>query len=132
MQNWVTVFGTPITITTDRGAQFESELFNSLAKLLGSNRTRCTAYYPQANGMVERFRRQLNAALISHSDPSQLTKFLILVMLGIQTTVKTDSLCSTELVFGITLRPPGEFINPHTDIKTRFRNLCRPTTGPNV
>ncbi|TNN10580.1 Transposon Tf2-9 polyprotein, partial [Schistosoma japonicum] len=119
MQNWVTIFGTPITITTDRGAQFESELFNNLAKLLGSNRIRCTAYHPQANGMVERFHRQLKAALISHSNPNQWTEFLPLVMLGIRTAVKTDSQCSAaELVFGTTLRLPGEFINPHTDSKT--------------
>ncbi|CAH8479027.1 unnamed protein product [Schistosoma curassoni] len=109
MQNWV-------TITTDRGAQFESELFNNLAKLLGSNRIRCTAYHPQANGMVERFHRQLKTALISHSNPNQWTEFLPLVMLGIRTSVKTDAQCSaTELVFGTTLRLPGEFINPNTN-----------------
>ncbi|CAH8289015.1 unnamed protein product, partial [Schistosoma rodhaini] len=107
MQNWVTIFGTPITITTDRGAQFESELFNNLAKLLGSNRIRCTAYHPQANGMVERFHRQLKTALISHSNPNQWTEFLPLVMLGIRTSVKTDAQCSAaELVFGTTLRLP--------------------------
>ncbi|CAH8653370.1 unnamed protein product [Schistosoma intercalatum] len=116
MQNWVTIFGTPITITTDRGAQFESELFNNLAKLLGSNRIRCTAYHPQANGMVERFHRQLKTALISHSNPNQWTEFLPLVMLGIRTSVKTDAQCSAaELVFGTTLRLPGEFINLNTN-----------------
>ncbi|KAK4468958.1 hypothetical protein MN116_000094 [Schistosoma mekongi] len=119
IQNWVTIFGTPVTITTDRGAQFESELFSNLAKLLGSNRIRCTAYHPQANGMVERFHRQLKAALICHSNPSQWTEFLPLVMLGIRTAVKTDSQCSAaELVFGTTLRLPGEFISPHTNSKT--------------
>nr|CAX83701.1 pol polyprotei [Schistosoma japonicum] len=119
MQNWVTIFGTPITIATDRGAQFESELFNNLAKLLGSNRIRCTAYHPQADGMVKQFYRQLKASLISHSNPSRWTEFLPLVMLGIRTAVKTDSQCSAaELVFGTTLRLPGEFINPHTDSKT--------------
>ncbi|CAH8656626.1 unnamed protein product [Schistosoma haematobium] len=116
MQNWVTIFGTPITITTDRGAQFESELFSNLSKLLGSNRIRCTAYHSQANGMVERFHRQLKTALISHSNPNQWTEFLPLVMLGIRTSVKTDAQCSAaELVFGTTLRLPGEFINPNTN-----------------
>ncbi|VDP31351.1 unnamed protein product [Schistosoma margrebowiei] len=36
MQNWVAIFGKPITITTDRRAHFGSELFNNLAILLGS------------------------------------------------------------------------------------------------
>ncbi|VDO99522.1 unnamed protein product [Schistosoma mattheei] len=98
------------------GAQFKSELFNNLAKLLGSSRIRCTAYHPQANGMVERFHRQLKTALISHSSPNQWTEFLPLVMLGIQTSVKTDAQCSSEeLVFGTTLKLLGGFINPNTN-----------------
>ncbi|TNN04713.1 Pro-Pol polyprotein isoform 3, partial [Schistosoma japonicum] len=107
MQNWVTTFGTPITITTDRGAQFESELFNDFGKLLGSKRIRCTAYHPQANGMVERFHRQLKAALISNLNPNQWTELLPLVMSVIRIAVKTDSQCSAaELVFVTTLRLP--------------------------
>ena len=38
--------------------------------LLGSKRARTTSYHPQANGMVERFHRQLNAALRALHDPS--------------------------------------------------------------
>ncbi|KAK4474237.1 hypothetical protein MN116_000180 [Schistosoma mekongi] len=68
--------------------------------------------------MVERFHRQLKAALICHSNPSQWTEFLPLVMLGIRTAVETDPQCSAaELVFGTTLRHPGEFISPHIDSK---------------
>ncbi|VDP40114.1 unnamed protein product [Schistosoma curassoni] len=116
LQNWVTIFGTPITITTNKGARLESELFSNLAEILGSNRIRCTAYHPQANGMVERFHRQLKTALISHSNPNQWMEFLPLVMLGIRTSIKTEAQCSAaELVFRTTLRLPGEFINPNTN-----------------
>lgn len=68
MKIWVTIFGTPITIATDRGVQSESELFNSLAKFQGSNRICCTAYHTQTNGKVESFHGQLKATLISHSN----------------------------------------------------------------
>lgn len=79
---------------------------------------RCTAYYPQANEMVEFFFRQLNAALTSHSNPNQGTEFLPLVMLIIRTAVRTDSECpAAELVNGTTLGLPDEFDNPHTDSK---------------
>ena len=55
---WIAVFGVPSTITTDRGAQFESALFRSLAGLLGIKRIHTTSYHPCANGMVEHFHRQ--------------------------------------------------------------------------
>ena len=63
VSGWIARFGTPSTITTDRGAQFESDLFAQLMRLLGSHRVRTTAYHPAANGLVERFHRQLKAGL---------------------------------------------------------------------
>ena len=53
----------PSTITTDRGAQFESALWTEFMKYLGTAHLRTTSYHPQANGLIERFHRQLKAAL---------------------------------------------------------------------
>ena len=63
---WISCFGVPSTITSDRGRQFESHLFKSLLYTLGSCRNRTTSYHPIANGLVERFHHQLKAALKSH------------------------------------------------------------------
>ncbi|GFV54690.1 transposon Ty3-I Gag-Pol polyprotein [Trichonephila clavipes] len=52
--SWVSRFGTPAILTTDRGRQFESSLFKALSKLLGVQKCRTTGYHPQANGMIER------------------------------------------------------------------------------
>nr|VZI04397.1 unnamed protein product [Spirometra erinaceieuropaei] len=65
---WVAMFGAPSTVTTDRGAQFESALFQTLLNFLGCTRIRTTAYHPAANGMVERFHRQLKTALRAVED----------------------------------------------------------------
>ncbi len=65
------IFGVPSTITTDRGKQFESALFTNLVTILGTKRVRTTAYHPHANGLVERFHRQLKAALTAHGDPTK-------------------------------------------------------------
>ena len=55
LSGWISRFGVPSTIVTDRGRQFESRLWTNLMSLLGSKRARTTAYHPQTNGMVERF-----------------------------------------------------------------------------
>nr|XP_027232754.1 uncharacterized protein LOC113824216 [Penaeus vannamei] len=38
LSTWISRFGTPDTVTTDRGAQFESELWRQLMVLIGSKR----------------------------------------------------------------------------------------------
>nr|VZI14623.1 unnamed protein product [Spirometra erinaceieuropaei] len=134
LSRWVAIFGAPSTITTDRGAQFESNLFQSLLSFLGCTRIRTTAYHPAANGMVERFHRQLKASLRAAADPENWTDHLPLVLLGIRSALKPDLDCSAaELVFGSTVRLPGEMISPTpqgavedpTNLLHRFRQFMR-------
>ncbi|BHF66862.1 hypothetical protein SprV_0200988500 [Sparganum proliferum] len=100
-------------ITTDRDAQFESTLFQTLLNFLGCTRIRTTAYHPAANGMVERFHRQLKTALRAAEDPENWSDNVPVALLGIRAALKSDLDCSAaELVFGTTLRPPGEMVTP--------------------
>jgi len=81
--------------------------------LLGTRRIRTTAYHPIANGIIERFHRQLKAALKCQPIPNDWVTSLPLILLGIRATFKNDLQCSTaELVYGTTLRLPGEFFDP--------------------
>ena len=110
VSGWIARFGSPSTLMTDRGRQFESTLWRELTHLLGSKRIRTTSYHPIANGLVERFHRQLKASLKSQNDPTHWTESLPLVLLGIRTAYKSDVHCTAaELVYGTTLRLPGEF-----------------------
>jgi transposase InsO family protein len=109
---WISRFGCPQTITTDQGRQFESHLFQSLARMCGIQLARTTAHRPADNGLVERFHRTLKAAILCLAD-QQWTAALPLVLLGIRTAYKEDLQTSVaELVYGEPLRIPGELPTP--------------------
>lgn len=109
--NWIARFGVPDTITTDQGRQFESELFRSLFSTFGIQHSRTSPYHPQSNGMVERFHRTLKSALTAHESSQWSTK-LPIVLLALRNTVKAGfELTPAELVYGATLRLPGEMFH---------------------
>ena len=53
-RNWVRFFGIPRVILTDRGPQFEAELFGQFCKRLGIDRAKTAAYHPETNSQAER------------------------------------------------------------------------------
>lgn len=115
LNGWIARFGIPHTVTTDQGRQFESQLWQKLMQLLGTHRIRTSSYHPVSNGIIERFHRHLKCAIKCH-ETEKWTEVLPLVLLGIRTTLKEDIQCTAaELVYGTTLRIPGDFIQPSTD-----------------
>ncbi|GFT80440.1 hypothetical protein TNCV_1713751 [Trichonephila clavipes] len=68
LNGWISRFGTPVTITTDQGTNFESSLMRELTNMMGSQRIHSASYHPQSNGMIERFHRHLKSAIIVHED----------------------------------------------------------------
>jgi hypothetical protein len=61
--SWVSRFGVPAVLTSDRGVQFSLAVWGKLCSILGISHRLTTAYHPQANRLVERFHRQLKDAL---------------------------------------------------------------------
>ncbi|GFS57295.1 hypothetical protein TNCV_491841 [Trichonephila clavipes] len=98
--SWVSRFGTPAILTTDRGRQFESSLFKALSKLLGVQKCRTTGYHPQANGMIEELHRPLKSAIKCHAN-ERWTEVLPIILLDLRASLKEDILCTpAELVLG--------------------------------
>ena len=110
LNSWVARFGVPDDITSDRGTTFTSELWKSLAALMGSRVHYTTAYNPESNGMVERFHRTLKQALMTRCTTSDWCDQLPWTMLGLRTTPKTDNnVAPAETLYGENIVVPGEF-----------------------
>ena len=99
--DWVSRFSVPSPIVSDQRRQFESSLWSSFNHFLDTDRHKTTAYHLQANGVVERFHRQLEDALRARLDGPIWADKLPIVLLRLRSTLKEDLNCMTaELVFG--------------------------------
>lgn len=116
LAGWVSFFGAPLEVITDRGRQFTSQLWKVSLAELGIVSKTTTAYHPQSNGMVERFHRQLKSSLKARlpTDGCWVSE-LPLVLLALRASLKTDLGASChDLVFGEPLRLPGQMVAPPT------------------
>lgn len=107
---WISRYGTPATITTDQGRNFESKLFTNLARLMGIKKIHTTSYHPQSNGLVERWHRSMKAALMARCNTLHWASELSTILLGLRTALREDTGTSAaEILYGTSLRLPGEF-----------------------
>jgi len=131
---WISRYGVPDLIISDRGVQFASAVWAVLMQKLGIRHNMTTAYHPQANGLVERFHRQLKDALRSRSASVDWALHLPWVLLGLRAAPKEDSgISAAELTFGMPLALPGQLLGggepPVSDVLDwlRVAPSCLPT-----
>ena len=102
ISTWVSRFGVPALLTSDRGALFTSSVWSEVCSVLGISRIQfSSSFHPQSNGMIERFNQSLKCALRARMACSDWVSHLPLVMLGLPRTTP-DSLqlkLSTEQIF---------------------------------
>ena len=112
LHNWISSFGVPAVLTSDRGTQFTSDIWTELCSCLGIKHSPTTAYHPQANGMVKRYHRQLKDALRARLAGADWYHHLLWVLLGLRSAPKEDSVeSSAETVYGSPLTLPGQFLD---------------------
>lgn len=118
LYHWIARYGVPVTITSDRGSNFESHLFQSLVSRLGSVKIRTTAYHPQGNAIIERFHRRLKEALKATSTSSlDWVQRLPLILLSLRTSIRDDNQPSpADILYGTNLRLPVDLLERQDDI----------------
>jgi hypothetical protein len=111
ISTWVARYGVPAILTSDRGTQFASAVWQVMCRRLGVQQTFTTAYHPQANGMIERVHRQLKDSLCARLAGPDWPDHLPWVLLGLRAAPKEDSAVSAaELMFGAPLTLPGQLL----------------------
>ena len=58
-QGYISIFGALARLLTDRGANFMSSMIDEMYKILGVKKLWTMPYYPQTNGLVERWHQTI-------------------------------------------------------------------------
>ncbi|CAK8673655.1 unnamed protein product [Clavelina lepadiformis] len=131
---WFTVHGVPDVIHSDRGGNFESEVFKELLRLMGCSKTRTTSYHPQGNGGVERNNKTIITMLRNYVQEDQRSwdQALSAVVAAYNASVHDSTGVSPHfLLTGRTLRLPADLLGTPTggvlktsviqDLQTRLK-----------
>ena len=116
--HWVAKFGIPEVITSDRGPQFVSKLWQELSKLIGFHHVTTSAYHPQHNGKIERMHRSLKNAIRARLDGQKnWLSQLPWALLGLRSAPNVDTgISPAVLVYGQQPVLPGMMVLPRDEI----------------
>lgn len=109
LSTWVSRFGVPLYVVTDRGTQFESELFSELSSLIGFHRLRTTAYHPECNGKIERVHRTLKTSIMARKQ--DWIQALPIVLLGIRSLPSDTGFSPFSAVTGTQILLPSPLVH---------------------
>ena len=85
-------YGIPEIIHSDQGANFESTLIEQTMEAFGIKKSHTTSYYPERDGMVERFNRSLLQLLRTYVEKREgWKKYLPLALFAYRTVVHSST-----------------------------------------
>ena len=121
----ISIWGSPMELFSDRGSNFESQIFTEMCDLLGIHKTRSTVARPNSDGMVERANRTLEnmiSAFVS-SNQKDWDKNLPLLTMAYNSSIhESTGFSPYALMYGremnlpidLALGRPTESENKHT------------------
>jgi transposase InsO family protein len=113
VNTFVTRFGVPHQLHTDQGRQFESDLFQQICRLLDIDKTRTSPYWPQSDGLVERYNSNVEAMLskVVSSHQRDWDKCLQPAMMAYRSSIhESTGFSPNMLMFGTELNLPIHLI----------------------
>ena len=95
-------YGMPSTLHSDQGANLTSNLITALCKNLGISQTRTSAYHPQGNAQVERFKCTLEAMLAKTVSENQQDwdRYIPKLLLAYRTAIHEKYYTPFHVMFG--------------------------------
>ena len=115
-------FGPPQIIHSVQGRNFESHLMHEICQIMGTHKSRTTAYHPQCDGLVERqnhtIQDMLSAFVSQHRDDWD-TWVSVIAYAYNTSTHEATGFNPYELVLGRTARTPIEI-----DLDIPLKNPC--------
>lgn len=128
IKRWISVFGVPICVHSDRGTNFESALIQELCNTLGIKKTKATPYYPQGDGLIERLFRTVKPMMAATMTSYGFgwDEALPIVEMGVRATLqRSTSLSPYEIVFGRKMRLPITWQYPEENVNVEHEiNKC--------
>ena len=125
VEQFICRYGVPISLHTDQGSNFESNLFQNVCKLLGINKTRTTAYHPQSDGLVERFNRTLQTMLSMYvcDDQSDWDTHIPYVMMSYRASEQeTTGVSPNRMMFGREVMLPLDLLVAQPSLENEYVN----------
>lgn len=96
-------YGCCLDIHSDRGSNYQSELFREVCRLLEIKQTRTSGFRPMANGMIEKFNSSLLNMISAYVDQNQKNwdRYLPLLTMAYRATVHSSTgFTPNKLMFG--------------------------------
>ena len=100
LSQFISIFGLPTVIQSDRGTNFTSKTFSQILRLLKIRHNKSSARHPQSQGVLERFHQTYKSMLRAYFGPYWEDALPWLLLAVREVTQASTGFSPNELVFG--------------------------------